>query len=130
MKVQSILFALAAATLNTLAIADVAAEANVALGQANNNIAAPAGTAVDAQKPGLWGADAWDSDDEDHKEGKKHDDKKCKPGQWACDWDKKKGSGTKVCNVLGKWERTNSCPKKQKCFFNVKNKSPYCIPDY
>ncbi|KAK3987437.1 hypothetical protein QBC44DRAFT_331482 [Cladorrhinum sp. PSN332] len=151
MKAQSILLALAAATLK-LALADVAAEANVAVAEnimAGNNIAgaenmagaaAPADAAQD-RRP--WDPELWDSSDDERwggkddkkdkkkKKGKKPTDpKKCKPGTYGCDWDPKKGAGTKVCNVFGKWERATTCPKHTKCFFNVKNGSPYCLPDY
>ncbi|KAK0737498.1 hypothetical protein B0T21DRAFT_347864 [Apiosordaria backusii] len=53
---------------------------------------------------------------------------KCKPGSYACEWSPRKGSGWKVCNVLGEWVYGGSCGKRERCEFNRANKSPYCLP--
>ncbi|KAK4682246.1 hypothetical protein QC764_114690 [Podospora pseudoanserina] len=53
---------------------------------------------------------------------------KCKPGSYACEWSESKGSGWKVCNVLGEWVYGGSCGKRERCEFNLANKSPYCLP--
>ncbi|KAK4458286.1 hypothetical protein QBC42DRAFT_255500 [Cladorrhinum samala] len=151
MKTQTLLLALAA-TLN-LAVADVANVANVAevanvadIANVANVAAADAvaTAAVTADKadevPEFWD---WNSDEEGEEfgrgKGKKGNNRKgpprpvrreCKPGTYACDWNPKKGAGIRVCTNFGFWIRQNDCGRNQKCYFNVKNKTPYCLPDY